>query len=160
MRDKRGGGYHDFLSKLFCLIVHSTEKLRRGTLLCFTKFLVPKKFMDKRGGGGGKKYQNFLSKMFLSHSAEKIRRGTLLCCVSENFRWRKSLSIRRGEYQDFPSKFFCLTVPKNAVGEPFSLSLFSGIEKVLMRGWGGAVSRFSVENFLSHSAEKFRRGTL
>ena len=32
------------------------------------------------------------------------------------------------EYQDFPSKFFCLTVPKKIVGEPFSVSLFSGIE--------------------------------
>ena len=30
---------------------HSTEKLRRGTLLCFTKFLVSKKLMEKRGEG-------------------------------------------------------------------------------------------------------------
>ena len=64
----------------------------------------------------------------------------------------------RGEYQDFPSKFFCLTVPKNFVGEPFSVSLIAGTEKVWLRE-GGGVSRFSVENFLSHSAEKFRRGT-
>ena len=28
-------------------------------------------------------------------------------------------------------------MPKNAIGEPFSLSLISGIEKVWMRGWGG-----------------------
>ena len=34
------------------------------------------------------------------------------------------------EYHNFLSKIFCLTVPKNAVGEPFSLSLFSGIEKI------------------------------
>ena len=32
--------------------------------------------------------------------------------------------------QDFPSKVFCLTVPKNFVGEPFSVSLFSGVEKI------------------------------
>ena len=25
----------------------------------------------------------------------------------------------KGEYQDFPTKIFCLTVPKNIVGEPF-----------------------------------------
>ena len=31
---------------------------------------------------------------------------------------------------DFPSKVFCLKVPKNAVGEPFSLSLISGIQKI------------------------------
>ena len=36
----------------------------------------------------------------------------------------------------FSVELFCLTVLKNAVGEPFSLSLISGIEKVWMRGWG------------------------
>ena len=123
------------------------------SLLCSRKFLVAKKFFDKRGG----------------------------------------------EYQDFASNFFCLTVTKNAVGEPFSLSFFSGIEKVWMRGWGGsecpkfwskdsclAVPEIFVRQtfrlsllsglekfyasegfvtifcrkFLSHSAEKLRRGTL
>ena len=53
-------------------------------MLCFRKFLVAKKFMDKK----------------------------------------------RGEFQNFPSKNFCLTMPKNFVGEPFSLSLTSGIEKI------------------------------
>ena len=33
------------------------------------------------------------------------------------------------DYHDFPSKIFCLTVPKNSVGEPLSVSLISGIEK-------------------------------
>ena len=64
-----------------------------------------------------------------------------------------------GEYQDFPWKIFCLTVPKNFVGEPFSVSLISGTEKVSIRE-GVRVSSFSVENFLSHSAEKLRKGTL
>ena len=43
---------------------------------------------------------------------------------------------RESELSRFPPKKFCLTVLKIAVGEPFSLSLISGIEKVLMRGWG------------------------
>ena len=65
------------------------------------------------------------------------------------------------EYHNILSKIFPLTVPKNAVVEPFSLSLISGIEKFWMREWGGGgLSRYSVENFLSHSAEKFRRATL
>ena len=81
-------------------------------MLCFRKYTVGKKFMDKTGG----------------------------------------------EYQDFPSKIFCLTVPKISVGESFTVALISGIEKVWIRG--GGVSRFSVENFLSHSAENFRRGIL
>ena len=70
------------------LLCHSTEILRKGTLLCFTKFLVSKKFVDIRGGrrgGGGREHHDFV-KNFLSHGAEKFHRGTLLCCVSQNFR--------------------------------------------------------------------------
>ena len=46
---------------------------------------------------------------------------------------------------------------KFSMGESFSVSLISGIEKVWI-GDGGGVSRFCVGNFLSHSAENFRRG--
>ena len=61
-----------------------------------------------------------------------------------------------GEYQNFPSKIFCLTVPKNFVGEPFSVSLNSGIEKFYSSdGYVTIFCRF----FLPHSAEKLRRGT-
>ena len=41
----------------------------------------------------------------------------------------KNVKDKRGGYQDFPSKFFCLTVPKMFVGEPLSISLISGDEK-------------------------------
>ena len=59
------------------LLSRSAEKLRRGTILCFTKLLVSKKIMDKMGGEVGREYHDFLSKSFLFHSAEKFRRGTL-----------------------------------------------------------------------------------
>ena len=62
-----------------------------------------------------------------------------------------------GEYQKFLSKIFCLTVPKNFVGEPFSVSIISGIEKFYASE--GYVTVFC-RNFLSHSAKKVRRGTL
>ena len=73
------------------LLSQGPEKLRRGTLLCFTKFPVSKQFMGKRGGGGG-----------------------------------------RREYHDLLSKNFCLTVPKNFVGEPFCTVFrkVSGSQKV------------------------------
>ncbi len=61
------------------------------------------------------------------------------------------------EYQEFPLKCYCLTLPKIFVGEPISVSLFLGIDKFIA---SEVVSRFSVENFLSHSAEKIRRRTL
>ena len=67
------------------LLSRSTEKLRRGTLLCFTKFLVSKKFVDKRGGRRREGVSRFSVKNFLFHSAEKIRREPF-CAVSKNFR--------------------------------------------------------------------------
>ena len=42
---------------------------------------------------------------------------------------KKLMDERAGEYQDFPSKTFCLTEPRNFVGRPFSVSLLSGAEK-------------------------------
>ena len=88
-----------------------------------------------RGGGGVSKIS---VENFLSHSAEKCRRGTLLCF--RKFLVLKNVRDKRGGgYHDFLSKLFCFTVPKNAVGEPFSLSLISGMEEVRMRGWGGWV---------------------
>ena len=68
---------------------------------------------------------------FLSRITEKLRRGTLLCCVSENFRQRKSLWIRGGgeSIKIFRRTFFRRTVPKNFLGESFSVSLISGVEK-------------------------------
>ena len=42
---------------------------------------------------------------------------------------KKFIDKKWGEYQDFPSKVFCPTMPKNFAGQPFSVSLISGIEK-------------------------------
>ena len=65
---------------------------------------------------------------------------------------------REGEYQNFPSKIFGLTVPKNFVGEPFSVSLISGTEKSLDKR-GGSIKIFR-RIFFSHSAEIFRGGII
>ncbi len=50
-------------------------------MLCFRKFPVAKKFMDRTGEG----VSRFSVEKFLSHSAKKIGNGTLLCCVLEIF---------------------------------------------------------------------------
>ena len=77
---------------------------------------------------------------------------------------KKFMDQRRGgEYQAFPSKIFCLTVLTKSVGKPFCAAFqkISARAKIMnQRGGVGGVSRFSVENFLSHSAEVFRRGIL
>ena len=90
----------------------------------------------------------------LSHSAEKLRRGGSFT-VSLISRIEK-IYVAEGYVTifDLLSKFFCLTVPKVSVEEPFS-AVFQ--KKFMDKSWGG-VSRFSVEKFLTHSAERFRRG--
>ena len=103
--------------------------------------------MDKRGGG----VSRLSIENFFSHSAENFRRGILYCCII--FGYRESLDKRGGEYQDFPSKTFCLTVPKTSVGESFTVAILSGIEKVWIRG--GGVSRLSVEKFFVSQCRKF-----
>ena len=62
---------------------------------------------------------------------------------------------------DSLSQFFCLTVPKNFIGEPFCAVFHKifGSEKVYAEEWGG-LPGFSVGKFLSHSAEELRRETL
>ena len=75
--------------------------------------------MDKKE----KRVSRYSVEKFLSHSAENFRRGILYCCI--NFVYQKSLDKRRGGYQDFPSKIFCLTVPKDYVGESFLVALVS-----------------------------------
>ena len=62
-------------------------------------------------------------------------------------------------YHDFPLKNFCLIVPKNFVGEPFCVSQNFWYRKILwMRGEES--HDFLSKKFLSHSDEKFRKGTL
>ena len=100
------------------------------------------KIMDKRRG------ITVFRRIFFCLTVPKNRKGTLLCSVSEIFPVAKKFMVKRGggggrEYQDFPSKIFCLTVPKISVGESFTVALISGIEKVWIRG-GGVVSRFFV----------------
>ena len=49
-------------------------------------------------------------------------------CV-RNFLVAKKFMDKKGGNQDFLSKLFCLTVSKNFVGEPFMVSLTSGVAK-------------------------------
>ena len=56
-------------------VLHCRTLLQRKlSVLCFRKFPVAKKFMDKRGG-----YQEFPTENFLCDNADNFRKGTL--CV-------------------------------------------------------------------------------
>ena len=60
-----------------------------------------------------------MPKNFVGHPVEQ-------CYI--NFSVAKKFMDKGGGYQDFPSKKFSLTVPKNFAGESFFVSLISGIE--------------------------------
>ena len=64
---------------------------------------------------------------------------------------KKFMDKREGEVSRFPSKNFCLTVPKKFVGEPFRVSLIRVSKNFMLQR---VISRFSVEKFLCHSTEK------
>ena len=62
---------------------------------------------------------------------------------------------REEEVSKFASKVFSFTMPKNFVGEPFSLLLISVIEKVwIWEGGGGSVKIFR-RKFLVAQYRKF-----
>ena len=98
----------------------------------------------------------FAVEICLSHGAENFRRGIFYCCI--NFGRRKSLDKRgEGDFRIFRRKFFVSQCRNFRGANPIVFHFFSAIENVCIRG-GGRVSRFSVGNFLCHSAEKLRRG--
>ena len=111
--------------KFFDQLLQTVKNKTTVLILVFKEFLqiIPPLISVLYAEG----YHDFPLRNFWSHSAKKFRRGTLLCF--RKFLLPKNARDKRGGYQDFPSKTFCLTVPKIFVGEPFSVSLISGIQK-------------------------------
>ena len=62
-----------------------------------------------------------------------------------------------GEHQAFPSEFFCLTVPKNFLGETLSVALIAGTEKVWISEGGRSIKTFRRIFFVSQ-CRKFKYG--
>ena len=79
----------------------------------------------------------FYRKIFVSQSRKISYRNPSLLCFRKVLVATKFFDKKGGGYQDFASKYFRLTVTKNAIGEPVNISLISGIENVWMRGWRG-----------------------
>ena len=122
---------------------HSGDYFRRDTPLCFRKFPVLEKITDNRGG----EKHDFLSKLsFLT--TKLFRTGTILCF--RMFRVSNS-QCQRGDHHDFLSRNCCFKVPKSFVGEPFSVSLLSGIETFLLNR---VRSRFSINIFFVSQYQK------
>ena len=90
---------------------------------------------QKYSGRAGKKLVEkresatiFCRKFFVSQYRKVSLENPLVC---HYFRVSKKLMNKggKGSYQKLPLNIFSLTVPKNFVEEPFSVSLNSGIEK-------------------------------
>ena len=104
------------------------------------------------------RFSIFCRKFFVSQCRKYSQVNRSVLCFRK-LPVAKKFMDKRGEYQDFSSKIFCLTMLKNFVGESFTVALTSGTEKVWRRG-GGGYQDFPSNFFLPHSAEKFRRGIL
>ncbi len=76
-----------------------------------------------------------------------------MLCFIEFLVAKKIMDKKAGEYQDFPSKVFCLTIPKKFVGEPFSVSINSGIENFL--GFRGLCHDFPSKIFCLTAPKHF-----
>ena len=105
---------------------HSAENLRRKSFIVALISGTEKVWRRERGGRG---VSRFSIENFLSHSAENLRRKSFTVALISGAEDVWIRGGRGGEYQDIPSKIFCLTVPKRFVGESFSKSIKSGIEK-------------------------------
>ena len=138
MDNRAEGSIKIFLRTFF---VSQSRKSPKGILYCCSK-VGYRKCLDKKGG-----VSRFSVENFSSHSAENFRGGILYCCI--DFGNRKGLDIKWRELQGIPSNNFCLTVPKNFVGQSFSVALISGIEKLWIGRGGGSIKIFHREIFVS-----------
>ena len=112
------GGLSRFSVEIF--MSHSAENIRKRILLFLRKFLVSKSFMDEKGG------ITFFRRKVLVSQCRKISWASLQCF--RKFGVSKNFMHTRG-YHVFPSKIFCLTVPKNFVGIRSMFQKIWGIEK-------------------------------
>ena len=112
------GGISRFSVEIF--MSHSAENFRKGILLFLRKFLVSKSFMNEKGG------ITFFRRKFLVSQCRKFSWASIQCL--RKFGVSKNFMHNRG-YHNFPSKIFCLTVPKNFVGIPSMSQKIWGIEK-------------------------------
>ena len=76
-------GYVTIFRRIVFVSQYRNVSQRSPSVLCFRKFLMAKKFEDKKLGAVSKFYdESFLLRVPKNFEEQ---RGTLLCCVSESF---------------------------------------------------------------------------
>ena len=123
-------GHYGFVENF---LSHRTEKLRTGSLLCFRNFLVWKKLMDKRGGGG---LSRFSVEFFCLTEPKKFVGNPSMFQKNSGIENFHALE-RRGGVSRYCRKKFCLTGSKRKTRYSVFHKIF-GFEKILtVRGGGG-----------------------
>ena len=120
---ERGGAYRNFPSKIFCLKV---PKHFVGETLSLSLVSGIEKFFASEG------YVTIFRRNFFCLTVPKhFVEEPISAVFQKNSSGERVYGNEggRGEDQYFPSETFCLKVTKNSVGESFSLSSISGIEK-------------------------------
>ena len=134
---------------------HSIETFCRGTrnpsVLCFRKFVVAKMVINRNGGGVSK----FLVEKFLSHSAEKFPRGNRFCLSI--FSSIERIYASEGYVTIFRRTFFCLTLPKHFIEEPFCgcFRNFLVAKQFMDKKWEGKYRNFPSKMFCLEKPKNF-----
>ena len=105
--------HQDYPSKFLWPLI--AETFRKGILYCCIN-LGYRKSLDKKSGVSRLSVEEFLVSLVLKFSEGESFTAALISVMEKV--WIKG----GGEYQDFLSKIFCLTVPKNFVGESFTVA--------------------------------------
>ena len=106
-----------------------------GEHFCVSKEFGYRKVSSKRAG----KLHGFVEIFF--HRTEKTSPGNH--SAFQKISGREKILWIRGGYHDFPSKNFCLTVPKYFIGEHFDVSEKYFCRKFSCIGWGGDITVLS-----------------
>ena len=96
---------------------------------------------------GGGSIKIFRRKFFVSQ-CRKNSQVNLSLLFFRKIPVAKKILDKRGEYQDFPSENFCLTVPKIFVWELLNVELISGTEKTWIKE-GGSIKISGGKFFVS-----------
>ena len=83
-------------------------------MLCFRKIPVAKKISDKGGGASRSSVETFSVS-----ECRKVSKGKTSVLCFRNIAVARNSMDKRGGYQNFPSKFFCTTMPKILARERF-----------------------------------------
>ena len=93
-------------------------------------------------------YQVFPSIFFVSHCRKYSQVNPSILCFRK-IPVGKNFMDKSGEYEDFPSDFFSLTVAKIFIGESFTIAVFLCTGKVWITRGGGSIKIFLRKNFVS-----------